>query len=209
MSPDWSDSPWDVPYADLSDPQTLNLYSYVQNNPLSRTDIFGHASDPCKGIPNCVSVTADPRQYLPLTGIILGGDGHHFCPQCLFKNASEYAKQIYSNWKTGKLDEEGLHKGYRKEHRAYTEKVKEILQKLQEKYGKPISEWGEEEVKESVQEIRAEAGKAEGAIEKLLDNIEGNNPTANTVRDVVKGLEEIQEDPEVQQNEKMILGAIE
>ena len=95
------------------------------------------------------------------------------------------------------------------EHNEYIEKVRDILQKLQDKYGKPMSEWGEAEVKESVQEIRAEAGKGEGAIKTLLDNIEGNNPTANTVRDVVKGLEEIQEDPEVQQNEKMILGAIE
>jgi hypothetical protein len=31
-----------VPYADLSDPQTLNLYGYVRNNPLSRADTDGH-----------------------------------------------------------------------------------------------------------------------------------------------------------------------
>jgi hypothetical protein len=31
-----------VPYADLTDPQTLNLYSYVRNNPLSRADQDGH-----------------------------------------------------------------------------------------------------------------------------------------------------------------------
>jgi len=31
-----------MPYADLSDPQTLNLYSYVRNNPLSRADKDGH-----------------------------------------------------------------------------------------------------------------------------------------------------------------------
>jgi hypothetical protein len=31
-----------VPYADLNDPQTLNLYSYVRNNPLSRADLDGH-----------------------------------------------------------------------------------------------------------------------------------------------------------------------
>jgi len=145
-----------------------------------------------------------------LMGMIIGGGGgHHFCPQCLYRGASEFAQQIYSNWKTGKLDVPGLHRGRTMEHNEYIEKVRDILQKLQDKYGKPMSEWGEAEVKESVQEIRAEAGKGEGAIKTLLDNIEGNNPTANTVRDVVKGLEEIQEDPEVQQNEKMILGAIE
>jgi hypothetical protein len=31
-----------VPYADLKDPQTLNLYSYVRNNPLSKADPDGH-----------------------------------------------------------------------------------------------------------------------------------------------------------------------
>ena len=41
-SPDWSAVPQPVPYADLTDPQTLNLYSYVRNNPLSRRDPDGH-----------------------------------------------------------------------------------------------------------------------------------------------------------------------
>jgi hypothetical protein len=31
-----------VPYAKLSDPQTLNLYSYVNNNPLGTADLDGH-----------------------------------------------------------------------------------------------------------------------------------------------------------------------
>ena len=46
MSPDYTsddDGPPDaVPYADLSDPQSLNLYAYVQNNPLIRFDSEGH-----------------------------------------------------------------------------------------------------------------------------------------------------------------------
>jgi len=45
MSPDWSASPTPVPYADLRDPQNLNLYSYVRNNPLSRADADGHCDD--------------------------------------------------------------------------------------------------------------------------------------------------------------------
>jgi RHS repeat-associated protein len=43
MSPDWDakeDDP--VPYADLDDPQSLNLYSYVRNNPMDRVDADGH-----------------------------------------------------------------------------------------------------------------------------------------------------------------------
>src|ERR1019366_2886007 len=34
MSPDWSAKEDPVPYAKLDDPQTLNLYDYVRNNPL-------------------------------------------------------------------------------------------------------------------------------------------------------------------------------
>jgi RHS repeat-associated protein len=45
MTPDWSEHPTSIPYASLPYPQSLNLYSYVQNNPLSRTDPNGH--DPC------------------------------------------------------------------------------------------------------------------------------------------------------------------
>ncbi|MGD0497587.1 MAG: RHS repeat-associated core domain-containing protein, partial [Bryobacteraceae bacterium] len=41
-TPDWSARPQAVPYADFANPQTLNLYTYVQNNPLSRTDPDGH-----------------------------------------------------------------------------------------------------------------------------------------------------------------------
>ncbi len=42
MSPDWSKVPQGVPYADLFNPQSLNLYSYVKNNPLSHVDMDGH-----------------------------------------------------------------------------------------------------------------------------------------------------------------------
>jgi RHS repeat-associated protein len=44
MSPDWSKNPQGVPYADFTNPQTLNLYSYVKNNPLSAFDDDGHAT---------------------------------------------------------------------------------------------------------------------------------------------------------------------
>ena len=41
-SPDWSAAPVAVPYAMLSNPQTLNLYAYVNNNPLLKADVDGH-----------------------------------------------------------------------------------------------------------------------------------------------------------------------
>jgi RHS repeat-associated protein len=42
MSPDWSASPEAVPYASLQNPQSLNLYAYVLNNPTTATDPTGH-----------------------------------------------------------------------------------------------------------------------------------------------------------------------
>lgn len=42
MTPDWSAKPQGVPYAVLDEPQSLNLYAYVRNNPLSRVDLDGH-----------------------------------------------------------------------------------------------------------------------------------------------------------------------
>jgi RHS repeat-associated protein len=45
ITPDWSASPVPIPYADLSDPQSFNEYSYVRNVPTSKTDIDGHWPD--------------------------------------------------------------------------------------------------------------------------------------------------------------------
>jgi RHS repeat-associated protein len=43
MSPDWSTLPSPIPYAKLDQPQSLNLYAYVENDPLSEPDIDGHS----------------------------------------------------------------------------------------------------------------------------------------------------------------------
>lgn len=45
LSPDWSVKAEPVPYAKLDDPQSLNLYAYVLNNPLSKVDPDGHEVD--------------------------------------------------------------------------------------------------------------------------------------------------------------------
>jgi RHS repeat-associated protein len=44
-TPDWSAKEEPVPYAQLDDPQSLNLYAYVRNNPLTRVDADGHLSE--------------------------------------------------------------------------------------------------------------------------------------------------------------------
>jgi RHS repeat-associated protein len=45
-TPDWSAKTNPVPYAVFTDPQSLNLYAYVRNNPITRMDLDGHA---CNG----------------------------------------------------------------------------------------------------------------------------------------------------------------
>jgi hypothetical protein len=54
MSPDWAAKAQPVPYAKLSNPQTLNLYGYMQNNPLGGVDQDGHC-DWCQKLLNGIT----------------------------------------------------------------------------------------------------------------------------------------------------------
>src|SRR5205814_10274445 len=44
ITPDWAAAPTAVPYAHFGNPQSLNLYSYVENNPTTFGDPDGHCS---------------------------------------------------------------------------------------------------------------------------------------------------------------------
>jgi RHS repeat-associated protein len=44
-TPDWNARPVTVPYANFGDPQSLNLYLYVRNDPVSHADADGHISN--------------------------------------------------------------------------------------------------------------------------------------------------------------------
>ena len=46
LLPDWSATPVPVPYAVFSNPQSLNLYTYVGNNPINAVDSDGHTQEP-------------------------------------------------------------------------------------------------------------------------------------------------------------------
>lgn len=59
MTPDWAAKPTTVPYAMFGDPQTLNLYAYVGNNPMSRADADGHCADHYKD--GTCKVNVDPK----------------------------------------------------------------------------------------------------------------------------------------------------
>ena len=64
MSPDYDDGwgPSPVPSADFTNPQTLNLYSYVLNNPLTNTDPDGHDVQICDNNNNCHTVSNEDYQ---------------------------------------------------------------------------------------------------------------------------------------------------
>ena len=61
LSADWSSKPRAVPYSSLTNPQSLNLYGYVGNNPLSASDPDGHC---CLGYPNpFIQYFNDPASF--------------------------------------------------------------------------------------------------------------------------------------------------
>jgi RHS repeat-associated protein len=49
LSADWSTEPTPVPYANLTNPQTLNLYAMVSDNPETFADLNGHDPDDAYG----------------------------------------------------------------------------------------------------------------------------------------------------------------
>jgi RHS repeat-associated protein len=51
MTPDWSNEGDPVPYADLEDPQSLNLYAYTENDPTAWADPDGHDPGGDNGAP--------------------------------------------------------------------------------------------------------------------------------------------------------------
>ena len=55
MTPDWAAKPIAVPYANYGNPQSLNLYSYVQNNPTTLGDPDGHVA-PVTGVDIAVEI---------------------------------------------------------------------------------------------------------------------------------------------------------
>ena len=73
LSPDWSAKEDPVPYAVLDDPQSLNLYQFVRNNPLSNRDDDGHGCPPDCGDPTAVTQVAPPSGIMQLVMLPVSG----------------------------------------------------------------------------------------------------------------------------------------
>ena len=64
ISADWAQKPEAVPYSKLDDPQSLNLYEYVGNNPLNKADPDGHVWQWVQKLWNVISypgIMNDPK----------------------------------------------------------------------------------------------------------------------------------------------------
>ena len=64
MTPDWAEKPTNVPYASFGNPQSLNLYSYVNNNPTTTRDPDGHCLEDACVIEGGIVITAMAVSYL-------------------------------------------------------------------------------------------------------------------------------------------------
>jgi RHS repeat-associated protein len=77
MTPDWAAKPITVPYANFGNPQSLNLYSYVENNPLTLVDTDGHDIIYSGNLKNAQvvkdsvqAILADPHTSASLSGYV-------------------------------------------------------------------------------------------------------------------------------------------
>ena len=121
-SPDYSSDPDPVPYADLYDPQTLNLYAYVRNNPLKLTDPNGHAQvcgDQDTTVDKDTGATTVHANCTEVPDFLFAGVavGHHFVDQALVraKGATDsLAGRFFDLWRTGRLSIPGLHRGFKR-----------------------------------------------------------------------------------------------
>ena len=90
MSPDWSAKEEPVPYAKLDDPQTLNLYAYVGNNPLTRVDADGHVvSSSCANDSKC-SITVKVNVILDKNAKLTKADWKAFQKDFLGKAQKDF-----------------------------------------------------------------------------------------------------------------------
>jgi hypothetical protein len=96
MSPDWSVTLVLVPYADFQNPQTLNLYGYVVNNPLTHADLDGHGI-----LESLERAAANVGQALKQAGQAIGS---------AYATAAGAVARTYA--KAANAAGSGLHQGY-------------------------------------------------------------------------------------------------
>ena len=96
MSPDWAAKEEPVPYANLDDPQSLNLYAYVENNPLARADADGHEGDGCCDFSLPIDGPLMPPLPDPFHPLVPYPDEYTLTPEKLQQGLNDAADSVSS-----------------------------------------------------------------------------------------------------------------
>jgi RHS repeat-associated protein len=194
MTPDWSQDPDPIPYADYGNPQTLNLYGYVQNNPLSRRDVTGHVHcDPDKTTwgPNGATVTAGACypdwSDFPL---LIGAFGHHYIPQAIWKNLDKASQawRFLNKLTTRALKNPQLSNPYDRLHRGVNKQTQQLVEDLEKDLGKSIKDFE----KGDWEKLGDRLENAGGDIEKFSERLESLEPDARSLGEAMtETLEEL------------------
>lgn len=102
MIPDWAEKPTAVPYAHYGNPQSLNLYTFVQNNPVSLGDPDGHCDPQTGDATNCqpkptVGQDKDSGGFLQKLDNALNGHGWKTNKEAAAAEAKERADWAKEN----------------------------------------------------------------------------------------------------------------
>lgn len=194
LSADWSSVPVAVPYANVTNPQTLNLYSMVADDPESFADLDGHCTMTIFG--GCAGGRSDDddldhadwvpqNSCLRNTCIIAGGVGHHLISgfRKLFEGFGESdALKAINKLVTGPLADPKTNM-FNKLHRLYNPAVDKIRIDMEKELGKPITEFTEKEVGELGRRI---FNSKDPAIQDFLKSL-SRTARGEAARDALRG----------------------
>jgi len=177
-----------VPYADYNNPQSLNLYAFVLDNPLSHRDADGHSCDPdtySKDSNGNLVVHAGScnLDFFPLVAAV----GHHFVDLALIRAKDGWnslAGQFFRRLTTGPLQNPGVHRGYSTMHRLNSEQIRQIIENVEQKTARQFGQWNEEDINMALDDIQ----NAGGDVQAFLEQIASDDPTARTIRQDAGGI---------------------
>ena len=186
-SPDWSRDPEPVPYASLDDPQTLNLYSYVRNRPLSTRDGDGHVqvcgeqSTTVDSTTGATTVHANCVE-MPFFQFAMAV-GHHYIHREIWQDLDRASKayKFLNRVTTRALRRPRLSNSFDRLHRALNRQVDEVVRETERDLGKSLRSFERGDFEELTTRLEA-AGEDVAAFNERLAELE---PEARTFAEAV------------------------